>query len=181
MVSLIAKSPCDGLFPIEIGGTTLTEVVPEALTLVAPLKGNKGVVDIVLKDSVGAGFPPPNRATGKAEARCIWVGPGQAMVMGPSVSPPGAAVTDQSDAFAIVAVTGPLAEKALARLTPIDVRLTVFKRGHTARTLLNHMTCSITRTGPTTFEIMVFRSMARTAVHDLSEALTRVAGLERLR
>jgi len=37
------------------------------------------------------------------------------------------------------------------------------------------MNMSLTRTGTETVEIMVFRSMAQTAVHELTQAMTGVA------
>lgn len=180
MVRLIATSPCDGLLPVKVGDTILDEVTPDRVTLVSPLVGKKGAVDAALKAEIGVGLPAPNRTTHKDGVRAIWVGPGQALIVGASVSPEGAAVTDQSDAFAMISLEGTLAEAALARLCPIDLRQTQFKNGWTARTMLDLMTCSVTRTGRQAFEIMVFRSMAATAVHELSEALRRVAALEEL-
>ena len=175
MASLIPLSPCAGLLPVEIGGVGLSEVVPEAITSVAPLKGHEKAVSAAMKEALGAGLPGPNRTTGRAKARVIWAGRGQAMVLGPHVAPKGAAVTDQSDAWAVIRIEGAGAEAVLARLTPLDLRAPEFKRGHTARTLLNHMTCPLTRLGAQSFEIMVFRSMAQTAVHELTEAMEAVA------
>jgi sarcosine oxidase subunit gamma len=57
----------------------------------------------------------------------------------------------------------------------VDLRPQVFKRGHTLRTELKHMMASITRIGAQSFQIMVFRSMARTLVHDLKTAMEAVA------
>ena len=86
-----------------------------------------------------------------------------------------AAVTDQADGVAAVKIEGDAAEAVLARLVPLDLRAASFKRGHTARSLVNHMTASITRLGPKSFEVMVMRSMAQTLVHELTEAAEGVA------
>jgi len=86
-----------------------------------------------------------------------------------------AQVVDHSDAWAIVRIDGTDAAAVLARLTPIDIRDGVFKNGHTARTLVAHMTASITRVGVNAYEIMVMRSMAGTLVHDLEQAAHNVA------
>ena len=86
------------------------------------------------------------------------------------VAPEGAAVTDQSDAWAVVALEGDAAEAVLARLVPVDLRVAVFAVGHVAKTMLAHLSVTITRTGQATFEIMVMRSMAKTLVHDLEVA-----------
>jgi sarcosine oxidase subunit gamma len=170
---LIAKTPCDGILPLAVGGLTLTEVLPEAITSVAPFKGQKPCVSKAL----GGEFPGPNRVTETPAARIVWTGQGQAMVLGPRVAPPGAAVTDQSDAWAVMALEGEGAADVLARLSPVDLRDGMFQVGHTARTLLQHMTCSLSRVGEKRFEIMVFRSMARTAAHEIETAMRTVAAL----
>jgi sarcosine oxidase subunit gamma len=175
---LIAKTPCAGLLPLTVGEMTLSEVDPGILTSMAPHRGQEKALSDALKAAHGMAFPAPNRATGKAGARAIWFGRGQAVLAGPApdASLAGfAALTDQSDAWAVVLLEGPGAEDALARLVPVDLRPQVFKRGHTARTQLFHMMCSITRVGERSLQIMVFRSMARTLVHDLKSAMESIA------
>ncbi|MBV1868783.1 MAG: sarcosine oxidase subunit gamma [Marinosulfonomonas sp.] len=176
MVELIAKSPCEGLLPLTVGGCSLAEVLPAAITSITPARGQEKLVSAALKKSHGVAFPAPGRATGKDGARCIWFGPGQAVLLGPAVAPiKGAALSEQSDGWAVMRLSGANATDALARLVPIDLRAATFKRGHTARTLLFHVSVSITRTGANAFDIMVFRSMAATAVHELGVALRSVA------
>lgn len=174
MASLVAMSPCAGLLPLSAGEVILSETAPEAITAVAPFDGRADAVSRALEDAAGAAFPAPGRWTG-ADTRIVWTGPDQAMVLGPRVALAGAAVTDQSDAWAVMRLDGHGAEAVLARLVPIDVRLARFPPGHAARTLLHHMTCTILRVGEDAFEIMVFRSMAATAVHDLETAMRSVA------
>ena len=174
MARLVALSPCAGLLPLTAGSVTLSEVLPEAITSVAPLEGQRAAVSAALEAAVGAGFPEPNRWTG-AEARIVWTGPDQAMVLGPRVAPDGAAVTDQSDAWAVMRLEGQGAEAVLARLIPVDLRRAQFPSGHAARTMLHHMTCTLMRVGADAFEIMVFRSMAASAVHEIGTAMKSVA------
>ena len=174
MVNLIAKTPCGDVLPIQVGAMTLSEVLPEAITSVMPLNGQQKKVSSALKSKIGAGFPAPGRSTGKDTARVIWSGAGQALVLGPQVALEGAAITDQSDGWACMTLTGPLAAEVLARLAPVDLRNSVFEVGHVARTLLGHMVCVLLRSGPDEFTIMVFRSMAQTAVHELEIAMKSV-------
>ncbi|MDG1257047.1 MAG: sarcosine oxidase subunit gamma, partial [Paracoccaceae bacterium] len=47
------------------------------------------------------------------------------------------------------------------------------------RSSLYHMMASITRIGNNTFQIIVFRSMAETLVHDLSVAMKSVLARQR--
>lgn len=178
MVELIAKTPCDGLLPVTIGNIALTEVAPGALTSLAPMKGQATALSEALKAAHGMAMPGVNRATGKAGARAIWFAQGQVVLVGPepdATLADHAAMTDQSDAWAVVRLEGAGAEDVLARLVPVDLRVSVFKRGHTVRTDLMHMMASITRVGGDAFQIMVFRSMAGTLVHDLKTAMEAVA------
>ncbi len=176
MVELAAKSPCEGLLPKEIGEVTLSETAYDAITSVAPFNGQTNAVSEALKAQMGAAFPAPNRTTGKASARAVWSGRGQALVLGPALTPiEGAAMTDQTDAWACVVLKGASARDVLARLVPIDLRDSSFKRGHAARTQLMHMNVVLMRTGADQYGIMAFRSMAGTLVHDLETAMEAVA------
>jgi len=178
VAELIAKTPCDGLLPLSIGAVSLTEEIPDVMTSLASGKAGEKPLSDALKAAHGVGFPAPNRATGKAGARAIWFGRGQAMLVGPVPDPAlgdHAALTDQSDAWAVVRLEGDGAADVLARLMPLDLRSAQFKRGHTARTELAHMMASVTRVGDKAFMIMVFRSMAATLVHDLKTAMEAVA------
>lgn len=175
MARLIAKTACSGLLPIETGTVGMSEMLPEAITLVAPFDGQEKAVSEALKSTIGAAFPAPGRATGKAGARIVWSGLGQALVLGPPADVPGAAISDQSDAWACIVLEGANVPAVLARLCPLDLRESSFKRGHAARTLLGHMTCLILRSGVARYELLVFRSMARTAIHELARAMTSVA------
>ncbi len=178
MADLIARSPCEGLLPPRIGNVEATEELPGAMTSLAPLRGRERELSEALKTAHGMGYPGIGRATGKAGARVIWFSQGQAMLMGPRADKSlgsHARLSDQSDAWAVVRLQGGGAVDVLARLVPLDLRPDRFKRGHTARTELAHMPASLTRVGDKTFQIMVFRSMARTLAHALKTAMEGVA------
>lgn len=178
MAELIAKSPCEGLVPETIGGMSLTEEHPGPMWAVAPFKGRQEALGKAMEDAHGMAFPAPNRATGTAGSRAIWFGRDMALLMGAEPDTKlaqHAALTDQSDAWAVVQLEGAGAEDVLARLVPADLRSEVFEPGHTVRTELKHMMASVTRTGPQAFQIMVFRSLAKTLVHDLKTAMEGVA------
>ncbi|MEL6959066.1 MAG: sarcosine oxidase subunit gamma [Pseudomonadota bacterium] len=175
MAKLIPNTACAGLLPVTIGSVTITEVETEQMTLIAPFHDQTKATSVALKAAFGFGFPSPNRTFG-AGPRIIWCGRNQALLLGAEPPDLPAQCVDQSDAFAVVRIDGEDAEAVLARLVPIDLRRGAFKRGHTARTMLAHMQVGLTRIGASAFEIMAFRSMAGTLVHDLNEAATSVAG-----
>jgi len=178
VADLIAKSPCAGLLPLSAGTVTLSEEDAVAMTSLAPYQTREKELSAALKAAHGLGFPAPGRSIGKAGARVIWFSQGQALLIGPEPDATlnqFAALSDQSDAWAVVRLQGKGAADVLARLVPLDLRPASFKRGHTARTNLAHMMASLTKTGENAFQIMVFRSMATTLVHDLKTAMEGVA------
>ncbi len=174
MVKLIAQTAFGDGLPRAVGGVTLTEVSMPGMWSVAPLKGQQKAVSKAL----GISLPRPNRTTSGAGTQALWAGPGMAYVRASALPDLSglAAVTDQSDAWAVLTIAGSTVTDVLARLVPIDLRAQTFKTGHTARTLVGHMPASVTRTGPQSIEIMVMRSMARTLVHELDRATRLFAG-----
>jgi len=178
VVELIAKAALDLVAPVAVDGARLVCAAPGMITAIMPYGGAEAALSKALQAAHGMAFPAPNRATGKLGARCVWTGRAQAMLIGPGAGPAlaaHAAIADQSDGWAIVTLQGAQAVAVLARLTPLDLRDLEFKRGHTARSELRHMPVSITRVGVRTFDIMVFRSMAQSALHELESAMKRVA------
>ncbi len=171
MVDLIALTPCAGLLPISQDGIEVTEVAVERLMSVAPFAGQDKAVSAALKDQIGGGLAGVNRRTGVV----TWFGHGTWMVGGDVALDGLAAVTYQSDAWAVVQIAGAGVEDVLARLVPVDLRAQQFKKNHVAKTMLGHMSVTITRVGADAFEIMVMRSMAATLVHDLRTAMRGVA------
>jgi sarcosine oxidase subunit gamma len=174
---LIALTPCAGLLPLDEGGTTLIEVVLDKAAAIAPFKGQEKAVAAVMKDAFGFGFPGQGRVLAKGDVSLQWFAMGKALLTGADAPDLAglAAVTEQADAWAAVRLEGERAEAVLARLVPVDLRAAQFRKGQTLRTQLGHMSAAITRAGPQAFDIMVFRSMARTLVHELHVAMQGVA------
>lgn len=180
MARLLSLPPVEGLeLPFEAAGVHLTAPDPGPLTLVAPYRGQDGAVVAALQGALGLDLPGPGETRTGPAARAIWFGRGQTLVMGAAL-PPGlldgiAAVTDQSDGWASLRLEGPGTDEVLARLTPLDLRPHAFAPGRTARTLLGHMAASLTRWQTESCDLLVFRSMTGTAVHDLTTAMARRA------
>lgn len=177
MPELIAKSALAGQSPLTLLGTTLAEGTAATITSIAPYPGRMEAVNAVLAP-LGMAFPAPNRQSTQGETRLLWSGRNQAFLIGapaPDDLRDHAALTDQTDGWAILTLTGPAATDVLMRAIPLDLRTASFPPGSTARAPLNHMQAIITHAGADAFEIMVFRSMARTAWAELAEALEMLA------
>lgn len=173
MPELIAKPALD-VAPVSTAGTMLAPHDPGPITAIALFPGAEKVLAKGLK-SLGLSFPAPGTVVESGAARLVWTGRDQAFLMG--VAPPsleGCAMTDQTDGWAGFCLSGPGAVDVLARLVALDLRETAFPVGRTARTGLNHMSMVLIRTAAEVFELYVFRSMARSAWHELSEVLERM-------
>ena len=182
MAKLIAKPPLDAGLPFTAGTCTLAAVDPGRMTALAPWPGAEAALSRALRDAHGLDFPASGRVTDAPGARALWSGRSQALLIGPDPAPglaAHAALTDQSDAWAVFRLEGADAIAVLARLVPIDLHPAIFTTGRTARTLLGHMTCGLTHVGARAFEVMVFRSMAGTALHEIATAMKSVAAQRR--
>lgn len=178
VAELIARMALAHVLPVSKGGLSLVETDLGHLTCIAPFKGRTAATSKALQSALGIDFPAPNRMTGDTAAGAIWFGRDMALLVGPALPSEltaMASITDQSDAWGAVTLSGPGSEDVLARLVPVDLRHAHFAVGHTARSLLGHMNASVTRTAADSFLILVFRSMAETLAHEMQEAMEAVA------
>jgi sarcosine oxidase subunit gamma len=176
VAELLATSPAAGLgLPVTTGAAVLAEWVPGPITAIAPYAAGGAAVARALAP-LGLAWPEPGRMTVAGAARLAFAGRGVAFLIG--AAPPdfgaAAAVTDQSDGWAGLRLTGAAAVDVLARLVALDLRPGAFPEGSAVRAMLNHMPLCLMRWAGG-FELLVFRSMTRTAVHELAEAMARVA------
>ncbi len=176
MPELIAKTALFGRAPLTLANTELAEVDHGVITSIAVLPGLGKAVDKMLKP-LGFSFPNPNSFTVKAAAMLVWTGRDQAFLIGADAPALGdtAAVTDQSGGWVSLRLAGPQAEAALMRHVPMDLRAAAFPVGMAARAPLNHMQMILLRLAADEFRVMVFRSMARTAWHEIEMALRTLA------
>ena len=178
MAELIAHpGPGGGLLapePIETAGCTLDLFDLGPVAAIQPWPGRTAAADAALK-ARGLGFPEPGRSLEVADTRILWAGRETAFLIG--TPPPGlseAAVTDLTDGWAGIRLSGAPAPGLLARLVPVDLRPAACPEGTALRTLLGHVPALILRRGGW-FEIMVPRSYLATAWQELVSALRRLA------
>ena len=177
MAKLIAKSATEDLLPISIGTSDLRDATPDRMTAIAPWPGATAAAARVLK-AAGLGWPTSDRAVRRAGDVCVWSGRDQAFLLG--ASPPDglsahAALTDISDGWTALCLSGSDAVSVLARLVAIDLSPRGFPHGASARTGLGHMMALIHHGAPGEYLIFVFRSMTAFAVHEIEVAMKAVA------
>jgi len=184
VAELSACEPCAGLgLPLEAGDCRLAALPVERITAIQPFPGQEATVDTLLRP-LGLRFPAAGESLSHGGVRLHWAGRATAFLMG--AAPPeglrtSAALTDQSDGWAGLRLEGPGSAEVLARLVPLDLRMARFAPGRAARTPVNHMQALILRAGAEVFDIHVFRSMAGTAVHELTQAMRGVAARHKVR
>ncbi|MBC7739980.1 MAG: sarcosine oxidase subunit gamma [Candidatus Saccharibacteria bacterium] len=171
MPELIAKSALSGQGSAVHAGITLSEATLGQITSIACFAGRQPEVSAAL----GQDFPAPNS---HHDGLC-WTGPDQAFLIGkPAPDLTGlAATTDQTGGWAALRVTGPLAAEALMRHVPLDLRR--MTAGQAARAPLGHMQM-ILMAETDGFLLLVFRSMARTAWHEIETTLKHMAARKAL-
>ena len=175
MVELKAQTPFGDLLPLKIGGMTVAACDMGQLTVLGAF--DRAGLSEALEATHGLALPDPLRSTAKGDARCLWFGRDEVLLVGVA---PGEALTkhaalvDVSDGWAVAELQGPGAEDVLARFAPVNLRAAAFKPGQTLRSQLRDMPASITRT-ETGFLLMVYRSMAATLVRELRRAMEAVA------
>jgi len=182
VAELIATSPDQT--PVEVGGLRLTQAPLTPIWSIAPYRGRVGAVSEALQAAHGLPFPTPGALQEKDGARIAWSGLDQAFLIGaiPGTSlATHAAVTDQSDAWTRLILDGAAARDVLARLVPVDLSPAACPPGSARRTLLGHMPVLILHLGGDLFELLVFRSMTGTALHELTRAMRAGAARAALR
>ena len=177
MGELSEATPCAGLVPVAAGALRLTEVAPGRMTALAPFRGREAALGAALSRAHGLGWPGPGQVVAGEDGAVQWFGRALALLIGPEPDPvlaEHAALTDQSDAWAVLRLEGAGASAVMARLTPLDLRPGCFGEWATARTEVAHMAGAVTRAGPDAYEIMAVRSMAARLEQELCLAMRRV-------
>ena len=177
MVDLYKTPAAASALPFKIG-TVYAEEVETSLFLVAPFDKKSRQAAAVLYAEMGMQWPETHKLRRTGASYALWFDHAHIALMG--IQPPAkilryAAVTDVSDGWCVVDISGQNVRDVLARVTPLDMRVKSFKMGMTQRSMLMHMQASISCFGKSKFRLMVFRSMALTLVHDLAIAMESVA------
>jgi sarcosine oxidase subunit gamma len=173
VAELIATPPLTHA-PLAAGDALLQVVAPGPLAQIARFHNlDDGVPSELAR--LGLSFPDPGQVSAAGDLRLVWTGRDQAMLVGaPPPAGLAAAVTDQSDGWVCLSLTGPGAEAVLARLVPLDLRRAAFPPGRAARSGLNHMPLILWREDDG-FRLMTFRSMARSAWDEIAQAMRHLA------
>ena len=165
--SLTAQSPLGG-YKMIVDGTSLIEVTCLSMVSVAPLAGSQAAFQTATAKLFKTGKSDSSKPSATmaldrpGKQRCILMPSAQNQwflcfdddgtnpidaakaLLGKSLSKQ-MAMTDQSDSWVILALSGPQSRRTFARICPIDCSASAMLIGTTARTSMEHLGAIITR------------------------------------
>ena len=185
--TLTASSPLDRHCTI-VGGANLVEVSPRSIVSFSPFTGNEAEFNTAIDKLFNCAYPSATKAfqlSGKnacvllPSAHSQWF-----LCFDDEVPDPVAtandllgkmisnqvAMTNQSDAWVILELSGPLIYRTLERICPIDCSSPAMPIGTTARTVIDHIGTIVLRRpddnhGNPCFWLMSARSSAASFLH----------------
>mgnify|MGYP006265674089 FL=1 len=164
-------------------GLILREVSNCALAEITAFKGQKAALASVIITAFGVILPDANRSASYDGVTFVSVGPGKWLVTGEGKAEHDlitrlqkaagslAAVVDQSDARALVEISGDKARAALAKGVMVDLDPLAFKTADAAVSFAVQFWITLWQTSDApTYRLAVFRSMGRDLLHWLESS-----------
>lgn len=166
-------------------GVTLSETQPGSIVQLAAWPGSEKAVISVIEDISGLKLPDgagggiagkTGTAFGFAPGKFLVVddADGLAAKYAAAVLHDTGAVTDLSHGRTAIRIAGPRTEWVLSKLFAIDFSPTAFPENAGRSTTHHDVFTQIQRTGPTSFDLYVFRSFARSFWKTLCHAAEEV-------
>jgi heterotetrameric sarcosine oxidase gamma subunit len=166
-------------------GVTLTETQPGSIVQLAAWPGQEKAIiaaiedvsGLKLPDGAGGGIAEKTRATfGIAPGKFLVVDEAEELAAkyAAAILVDTGTVTDLSHGRTAIRIAGPKAEWVLSKLFAIDFSPTAFPEGSGRSTMHHDVFTQIQRTGPTSFDLYVFRSFARSFWTTLCHAAEEV-------
>ncbi len=172
----LTPTPFLGGYDQSIGGIRIRERHDLGLISMAIPLGDDAKVKKALKAAYGVAEPSATKSTVKGDVRIIRSAVDQMLMLFPNDAPnpvpdvksamkDSVWVTDQSNTWVVLEVSGDTVRDALERLCPIDLHPDTFAKNASARTVMEHMGALIVRTGDNSFLLMSASSSAGSFLH----------------
>ena len=178
-LTLQATTPLKG-YDQRFGGTTLSEVTDMAIYSIAlALQADAALSSI--QQQLGTAWPATGHSTLNTEATYRLLGlqsdqvfvlvTGDAAAANLPALDDSAYITDQSDSWAALRVSGPMSKKALERICPIDLHPTVFAKGFVTRTSMEHLAVIVLCEADDEYLLLSPSSSAQSFLHAVETSL----------
>ncbi len=153
-------------------GVVLSETRPGSIVQAAAFPNSEKAVIAAIKKAAGLSLPDGAGGGVATDTKAAFgIAPGRFLVVDQSegladrlraaIKPAEGTVTDLSHGRTAIRVSGPRAEWVLAKLFAIDFSLTALPLAAARATQHHDILAQIQRTGPESFDLYVFRSLAR--------------------
>lgn len=176
-----------------VPGIHVVERTALGLATVLARKGKSGQLAARVRDHFGIELPYEQRCAISGDVAFAGTAPGAWLATRKNTSADFAlslseslaglaSVSEQSDGFAVLRVSGMKVRETLCKLVPIDVHPRAFTINQVAVTVAAHMPVTMWREaddadGAAVFEIATFQSFAETFRHALSQSAAQFATL----
>lgn len=183
--TLTPASPLNG-FSKRYGDTHLSEQSALDIVSVATPNGGHDSLNTLMMQKVGAEIPLAGRISRSADStvllglqsdQCFLISETQRLKPAhelKSLLGDAAYLSDQSDSWAVLDLTGPMCLQALERICPVDISASAFDMDAVARTSMEHLSVIIHRLGHDGFRLYSPRSSADSFLHAVTESLYNV-------
>ena len=184
---ILEPRPPLGGFRHAYPGMIVEEVEPLSMCSVATPLGGGEALDAAMRAAYGIVRPAPGRVAVSETAglRLLGMAADSAFVLfdkDPGLLPRALAeqvravsyVTDQSDAWAALRLTGERVRDALERIAMIDLDPQRFEIGAVARTLMEHLSVIVVREEENAYLLLSARSSARSFLHAVTQSAENV-------
>lgn len=176
-ISLKAKSPLDG-FVRDFAGISVWEVTGRAIVSASVPHGGEAALNGKLQDGYAVDIPAVGESLhSQTDNACLMgVTRDQFFILFDEMGEvplvrvrdrlgEAAYLTDQSDSWVLLSVSGPQARAALERICMLDLNPGRFQPGQVARTSMEHMGVIILCEDRDTYLLLSLRSSAKSFLH----------------
>ncbi|WP_338549739.1 sarcosine oxidase subunit gamma [Roseovarius phycicola] len=183
---LIAEPPLAG-YDETFGNVRLVSPADFALVSIALPLGDEAKALKAIKTGYGVDVPEVGHSaiSKDGNARLLRMAQDQAFVVFTHDQPDAAAivakrvkaavyVTDQTDVWTALHLSGASSRHALERICPIDLHADVFAEGHVARTVMEHLGVMVVRDAQDSFVLLSASSSAGSFLHAVETSIRNV-------
>ena len=174
VAKLSATSSLNG-YDKEIGTIRLREISNQSLIAMAIPLGEETKFKNSIKNIFGLKMSSPNKSVKNKDTRIFSTQPDQIFVLTKRTDDPeksmaieigkSAYITDQTDAWVILEISGSSSREALERICQLDLDKEIFQLDSMARASMEHMSAIIIRKADDTFYLMSASSSAKSFLH----------------
>lgn len=181
--TLTAQSALGGI-KLDFEELEIAELVSRAIVSIAVPHGGEKALSEVITSSFKTEMPAIGKSTTSAIANSRFLGlQGDQLFLLFDYNGPGAVkkvlkkvqetayLTDQSDSWVMITVSGPKARNVIQRTCPIDMHPSIFQNGAVARTVMDHLNTIIVCEGPNTFLLMSPRSSSKSFLNAVETSI----------